>query len=170
MTVGDLISWLEANPWCVISYLIVMPLLALWLNWMTKDKELAGVWSILYSVLIYAICIPGIFAVSMLLHHLAFAKKGSVSNVNLLLHVAPAALMFVTIALIKKRTSLKSIPGFMGITGFMLILFGLMAIGWLLNKFRIVVFSYVPVGYLLLVLILLPVLIWIGWRKVKASA
>jgi len=169
MTVGDLISWLEANPWCVISYLVLMPLVALWLGWMTKDKELAGVWSILYSALIYAICIPGIFAASMLLHHLAFAKRGSVANVNLLLHVAPALLMFVTIAIVKKRTSLQKIPGFAGITGFMLLLFGLMALGWLLNRFKIVVFSFVPVGYLLLILVLLPVLMWWGWRKMKKA-
>ena len=60
----------------------------------------------------------------------------------------------------------KSIPGFSGLGGFVLILFALMTLGWVLDKTHIIVISVIPFGYLLIGIILLPLLIWLGYRKI----
>jgi hypothetical protein len=72
----------------------------------------------------------------------------------------------VTIIVIRRNVNLSLIPGFDKISGLWFMLFATMFFMWLLEKIRIVVFSYLPFQYLIGIFAILFALIYLGWKKI----
>lgn len=164
MTLGEFISYLGGNPFYPLFYFFILPVAALLASFMAKGEGHLSPWCIFYSVLIYLSVIPGIFAILLNLYHVFFEKR-SIYNMNLMVDVLPIVSMIVSLFLIKKNVDFKDIPGFGKMTAFLGTLAGLMLIFFVLDKMHLLVFSYLPIQWLVLALIVAFVAIRLVTKK-----
>ena len=153
-----------ANPFYPIFYFLILPIAALLGNIMAKGEGHLSPWCIFYSFLIYLSVIPGIFAILLNVYHIFFEKR-SIYNMNMMIEVLPIASMVLSLFLIKKNVDYKDIPGFGKMTGFLGTIGGLMLVFFVLDKMRLLVFSYLPIHWLIIALVGLFLLIRIGTKK-----
>ena len=108
MTLREFIQLLSENPICTLAYALGIPLLALWLGWIAKDKGTEKPWSYLYSAIIYAVSIPAIFGIALTVYLFLFERR-SIYDTNLFIQVLPLLSMFLTVWIIKWIVEIKSI-------------------------------------------------------------
>ena len=84
--------------------------------------------------------------------------------------VLPIISMVVTLLLIRRNVSLDYIPGFDKLSGLVTVISAALLIMWFVDRTRIIVFSYLPFQYVILIFIGLLVVIRYGWRKAFVSA
>lgn len=158
MTIGQLLSFLESNPYYTVFYFVAIPLAALLANILGKSEGHLNPWCSFYSALIYLSVIPGVFAILLNLYHLLF-ETTSIYNVNLLVQVLPVISMFLSLYIIRKNVSFDLIPGFDKITGFTGMIAGLMVLFFFLDKARLIAFTFVPIFWVIILLIAMYLLI-----------
>jgi len=86
-------------------------------------------------------------------------------------HLSPWCIilsMLLTLFLIKKNVDFKDIPGFGKLTGFVGTIAGLMLIFFVLDKMHLIVFSYLPIQWLAIVLVVAFFVIRFVTKKVFA--
>ena len=150
MTLRDFFQYLSDNPLALIAYFIAVPVLALWIGWMDRDKGHESPWKHLYALLIYAVCIPGIFSVALSVYMFLFERGGSILNVNLLTQVVPVLSMLLTLSIIKRNVPFEYIPGLGKLSSLMTLIGAAFALMYLLDRTHIFAFVSIPVHYLLL--------------------
>ena len=139
MTIQDLINLLAEHPLVLLIVFIAIPGAA-YLGGLLQGEKQCKDSNIryFYAVLVYAACIPGIFAVVLTGYSLFFARADFLS-VNLLIYILPIASMAATLIIIKKKNgSFDHIPGFDRLLGFMLIMGISFAVAFVL--YRAVIF------------------------------
>ncbi len=161
MTLGELIDFLYGHPYFVSCYFIGIPLAAFLAKLLGKGEGHLSPWSYFYSVLIYLSVIPGIFALLLNVYHLLY-ENTSIYKVRLPVQVVPIASMILSLYLIKQNVSFDKIPGFGKLSSFAFSMAGIMIILFILNKARILIFTYLPFFWLILIL----VMIYVGFRYV----
>lgn len=153
MTLRDFFQYLSDNPLSLMIYFTGVPLLALWVGWIDRDKGHESPWKHLYAFLIYAVCIPGIFSAALSVYLFLFERGGSILNVNLLTQVVPVLSMVLTLSIIKRNVPFEYVPGLGKLSNLMYLIataFGLM---YLLDRTHIFAFVSIPVHYLLLIVL-----------------
>ncbi len=163
MTIGELLGFVEARPYIVLFFFIAIPLAAYLSNVLGKGEGHLNPWCSFYSVLIYLSVIPGIFSILLNLYHLLF-ESTSIYDVNLMLRVVPILSMFLSLYLIKQNVSFDNIPGFDRITGFTGMVGGIMVLFFFLDKTRMVAFTYIPILWIVFLLIIIYLLIRYGTK------
>ena len=153
MTLGEFVQHLGDNPFYPLFYFFIIPVAALLGNFMAKGEGHLSPWCVFYSVLIYMAVIPGVFSILLNFYHMLFEKR-SIYNMNLMVDILPILSMCLTLFLIKKNVDFKDIPGFGKMTGFLGTIAGLMLIFFVLDKMHMIVFSYLPIQWLLLALVI----------------
>ena len=89
MTLQDLFDSMASNPTPVLIYFIMLPVTAFIISIMTKkDEGYESPWKYLYSALIYLVCLPGIFAITMCIYHLLIDGR-SFLQLNVLAYFLP---------------------------------------------------------------------------------
>ncbi|MBT8321106.1 MAG: hypothetical protein KJO90_05490 [Eudoraea sp.] len=164
MTLGDVLTYFGENPFYIIYYFCAIPLGAFLANTFGKDEGHLSPWCEFYSVLIYLVAIPGVFSIILNLYHMLF-EKHSVYELNLFVQVLPIVSMAVTFFLIGKSVDFKKIPGFGKLVNLLGMIAGIMVILFILEKLRILVFTYIPFIWFIIVLVLLFVGIRFGTKK-----
>lgn len=152
MTLGEFISHMGDNPFYPLFYFFILPVAALIASFMAKGEGHLSPWCVFYSGLIYLSVIPGIFAILLNLYHILFEKR-SIYNMNIMVDLLPIVSMVITLFLIKKNVDFKDIPGFGKMTGFLGTIGGLMLIFFVLDKMHLLVFSYLPIHWLVIALV-----------------
>lgn len=165
MTIGEAFEYASANPATVIFYFAIVPFAALLAGWMERDEGHLPPWSYMYSALLYMVAIPGILAVALSAYIFLF-QNGDIMQANLLLQVLPVASMLLTFAIVKNNVRIEALPGFDKLSSLVMMVAAAMALMWFIDKVRIVVFSYMPIQYLLLIFLGLLFAIRYGWRSV----
>jgi hypothetical protein len=150
MTLGQFFDYLSANPAVVLAFFIGIPLTALLAGILGKGEGQLSPWKYLYSVLIYLVCVPGIFAAALAVYLFLFQRGGDIFNVNLLTQVLPVASMILTLGIIRRNTSFDAIPGFGRLSSLMVMIAAVFMLMFLLNRFYLVAWVNVPVHYFLL--------------------
>ncbi|HRI01571.1 MAG TPA: hypothetical protein PK006_11005 [Saprospiraceae bacterium] len=143
MTLAQFFEWIQLNAHFGILYFIAIPLIALLAGWFAKEEGHLSPWRYLYSLLIYAICIPGIFALTLNIY-LFFWERRSIMNTDLIIQVLPIVSMIATIAIIKNNVNLDDIPGFEKISGLALIIAVILTLMWILDRTHIYAISFMP--------------------------
>lgn len=158
MTLQDFFTLLSENPFWVLSYFLLIPFTALLAGILGKGEGHLEPWTYLYSTLIYLVCIPGIFAVTLSVYFFIFEKR-SIMQTDMFTQVLPIFSMILTLYLIRRNVDLNQIPGFDKITGLITMIFGLLCVFWVLDRTRIWVVSFLPFwqGILIFVGLLLTV-------------
>lgn len=164
MTLRELIQSISDNPTPLLLYFIAIPLLALLNSWISRDEGHRSPWSYVYAALLFAVCIPGIFSVALSVYNFLF-ERGRLLDANILVQVLPVLAMVLTIVIIKGRVSIDAIPGFDRISSLMWMIAAAFGFMYLLDRTRIIAFVYIPVQYLLLIVVGLVLVFRFSMRR-----
>ncbi|GAB2774817.1 hypothetical protein GCM10027275_17320 [Rhabdobacter roseus] len=164
MTLRELFQYTSTSPWPILLLFILFPLLAWALGEAAHGSREVVKWGYVYAVLVYAVCIPGIFAVTLNLYLFLFERQ-SVWEANLLLQLVPVVSMVLTLLLIKRKIPFRLIPGFGKLSGFLTLIAALMGVMWFVDKVHFYAFTYVPFVYLLVGFVGALLLIRFAWSR-----
>lgn len=164
MTLQDFFTWATNNYQLVALYFILIPVIAIILWWVAKGHGHESPWNYAYAILVYLVCIPGIFAFTLSLYIFIF-QRGDVFQTNLLLQVLPVMSMVLTLWLIRRNVSFEQIPWFGNISRLITILFVAFILMFLADKIHIYSITFVPLWQIILIFIGLVLLIRYAWTK-----
>src|SRR5678810_908161 len=140
MTTRDLIYAAGQHPLLLLLAFVAPPVLAWLAGWsLGKDQGRLSPWKYFYSVLVYLVCVPGMFAAVITAYTLFFSGE-NLLDANLLVYFLPIASMVATLVLIRKNVSFDEIPGFDHLSGLMVMVGCSFAIALAIQKTRIWVF------------------------------
>ena len=169
MTLQEFFNLLADNPFWILSYFLLIPFTALLAGNLGKGEGHLEPWTYLYSVLIYLVCIPGIFAITLSVYLFVFERR-SIFQTDIFTQVIPIISMVVTMFLIRRNADLKLIPGFDKITGLVMMIFALFAIFWVMDKTRIFVVSFMPFWQGILIFVGLLLVVRWGWGRMASKS
>lgn len=166
MTFRDLFDYAAAQPGVVALFLLIIPALVFLLN--SQVGETAPDiwrWRYVYAALVYAACIPGMFAVTWNIYLFLFERQ-SIWAMNLVLQVLPILTMVATLMLIRRKLPFQYIPGFGRLSGFLTLITALIGALWFVDRLHFVAFTYVPFSYLIIGFVALLLLIHFAWNRI----
>lgn len=164
MTLQQLFDYFSSRPYFTLGCLLFVPTMAWMLGAFRFVRGYEQPWRTVYAVLIYAACIPGIAALTLMVYLFLFERQ-SVWALNLLTQIAPIITMVATLFIASRNVDLNYIPGFDRLSGLMIMIAVLIVLMWIADKTRLIMFSYMPFGYVLALLVGLILLLNWGWRK-----
>lgn len=168
MTLRELFDYLDSNPLSVVAYFLLILITALLAGFMGKDEGHLSPWKYLYSAIIYLVCVPGIFAAALAVYLFLFEQGGSIFNVNLLTQVLPVAAMLVTLGVVRRNVEFGYIPGFGRLTDLIMTIFTVFLLMYLLNRLHLVAWVYVPVQWLILIVVGLLLVVRFGLKRLTS--
>lgn len=170
MTLQDFFKLLGENPNYVFWYFGLIPFTALLAGYIGKGEGHISPWKYLYSALIFLVCIPGIFAVTLNIYLFLFERnQRSILEYDILSQILPIVSMVFTLFVIGRNVHFSSIPGFDKISGLMTMITATFAFMWFLDRTHIVVFSYVPFWQAILIFIVLFLIIRLTWSRMFSN-
>ena len=168
MTLKDFFDLVSEQPIYVVFFFLMIPITALLTGWIAKGEGNDSPWKYLYSSLLYLVCVPGIFAISLGVYLFLFERR-SIFEMNVMMEVLPVFSMIATILIVRRNADVNQIPGFDKLSGLVMMICSALAIMWFIDRTRIMVFSYLPIQYLLLIFVGLMVVIRFGWSRLIKS-
>ena len=165
MTLNDLFTFLSEHPVYTIGYIILIPAITGIIGILVPEKGGEKPWNYFYMFLLYLISIPGIFAITLLVYSFLF-ERTSIYDIDLITHVLPVISMVATIWLTRRNVNLDDVPGFDKLTGLIMMITTVLVLLWVLDKTRIVIFSYLPFVYVLLIIVALLLIFRWGLKRV----
>lgn len=167
MTLKEFITLLGDNPSYIIGYFIAILIATLLTGWISKEDGYKSPWKYLYALLIYLVCVPGIFAVGLNFYVFLFERNRSIFNADVYTQILPILGMVTTLWLMKRYIVLDYIPGFQRLAGLMMMMLATLGLMYGLDRMRIIVFAIMPFWVLLLVFFGILFAMLIGWRRVS---
>lgn len=139
MSIDSLITLLSQKREEILYFLCAVPLGAILLRLLHgKYKGKRSPWKYFYSVLVYIICIPGIFSLVISAYSLLFLHE-NLMTLDVLVYYLPVLSMIITLVIIKRSVEFEYIPGFSKIYGLMILFFLTFVIALILDKLRVFV-------------------------------
>ena len=122
MTIRELIQAADRHPLELGAAIVLPPLLA-WICARLHGPGRGGVapWKYVYSVLVYAVCVPGLFS-GVLTAYAVFFIRQNLLDASLLVYFLPIASMAVTLVFIRRNVSFDDVPGFDRLSGLMVMI------------------------------------------------
>ncbi len=155
MTLQEFFDYLNANPLVVLAYFLMVPFSALLANFMGRGEGHLSPWKYLYAILIYAVCIPGIFVVALGIYMFLFERGSSIFNMNLLTQALPVISMIATLAIVRRNAPFGFIPGFGKLSSLMVMISAIFILMYFLDRIHLVAWVNVPVQYLVVIVVVL---------------
>ncbi len=152
----------------VAAYFFLLLITAILAGLMGKGEGHLSPWKYLYSAIVYMVCVPGIFAAALGVYLFLFEQGGSIFNVNLLTQVLPVAAMLITLNVIRRNVEFGYIPGFGRLTDLMMTIFTMFLLMYLLNRLHLVAWVYVPVQWLILIVVGLLLVVRFGLKRLTS--
>ncbi len=168
MTLREFFQLLADNHLYVLFFFLIIPFAAWLAGVLSKNEGHLSPWKYLYSGLIYLVCVPGIFAVTLDVYLFLFEKQ-SIFDTDIYTQILPVASMVATLLIIRRNVDFDYIPGFDKLSGLITMISATLAIMWFIDRTHIVVFSYLRFEVVILIFIALLVVIRYGWSKVLAQ-
>ena len=165
MTIQDIIYWFANNSRILTSYYLVLFIVSLLGLLFLKRDNFKNPLDYLYSVIIYAVTIPGLLSVILILYGFFFLKI-NLLQVNVLAYFLPLLAMIVILLIVKKTIPLKLIPGFERLSGLFLMIMVAFVITYILQRMFFGVFFIGKFQYLILMFLALLFLLRLGWNKI----
>ncbi|HEV7380815.1 MAG TPA: hypothetical protein VGN64_13540 [Dyadobacter sp.] len=164
MTLSQLFEYISQRPWPAALYFISLPFVTWLIGIVATGSREVKFWSYIYAVLVYAVCIPGVFAVTLNIYLFLFERQ-SIWQANVILQYLPIVSMAISLILIKSKIPFKLIPGFGKISGFLMLIAALIGVMWFFDRIRLVAFTYVPFSAILIGFVLTLLAIRFAWSK-----
>jgi hypothetical protein len=164
MTLQSFFELLAANPAILIFFFIACPMTAL-LAWLLgRNQGHISPWKYLYTFLVYAICIPGIFSVTLNVYLFLFEKQ-SIFEADIWTQVLPIVSMILTLWLIRNNVQFDDVPGFDKLSGLLIMIGALLFLMWIIDRTHIIAISIIPFYHVLLIFLVLLIAVRFGWSK-----
>jgi hypothetical protein len=93
----------------------------------------------LYAVLIYAVCIPCILALTLNVYLFLFERR-SIFQADIFAQILLVFSMITTLLIIQKNADFEHIPGFNRISGLVMMITASIALMWFLDRTHIIIF------------------------------
>ncbi|MFN7118781.1 MAG: hypothetical protein ACK4TA_18425 [Saprospiraceae bacterium] len=167
MTLRQLFDLIGNNPAYIIFYFAIIPFAALLANVLGKGEGNLSPWKYLYSILIYAVCVPGIFAVTLSIYYFLFEKR-SILDTDVYIQILPIVSMVLTLLIIRRNADFDYIPGFDKLSGLMMMIAATLGIMWFVDRTHIYAITYLRFEVVLLIFFALLLVIRFGWSKIFA--
>lgn len=171
MTLQDVFNEIGQNPTLVMGFFIGLPILTfvalLFSKGGSHDDSHDSPWKYFYSGIIYAACVPGIFALTLTVYTFLFEGK-SLLNVNFFVYFLPIISMIITILILRTRLDLKRIPGFDQLSGLMMMIAAAFIGVLIIQKTRIWVIFHGSAWMLLGIFVALFLAFKIGWERMSS--
>jgi len=164
MTVRELFDFIGNNPNYILYYFIGIPILAGIIGLIGDDKSAMSPWKEFFMIVIYAVMIPGIFALFFNLYLFLF-ENHSILNFDVYTQILPIVSMIVTLLVIRRYVSFENIPGFDKISGLIMIISAIVILLWIADRMRIIAFTYMPFHYFILIFVGLLIAINFGVKR-----
>ena len=164
MTLSQLFNHISENPWPAVMYFLLLPIVTWIIGLVSTGSREVKLWSYVYAVLVYAICIPGVFAVTLNIYLFLFERQ-SIWQANVVLQFLPVISMILSLMLVKSKIPFSLIPGFGKISGFLTLITALIGVMWFFDRIRLVAFTYVPFSVILIGFVLTLLAIRFAWSK-----
>lgn len=164
MTLQQFFDWVQMHPNYSYIFYLGVPAIALIADFFSQGEGHVSPWKYLYSALIYLVCIPGIFIITLNIYFF-FWERRSIMDTELLIQVLPILSMIATLFIIKKNVNLNYIPGFDKLSGLMLIIGIILTLMWILDRTHIYSITFMPFSMVLLVIVTGIVLLRFGLKK-----
>lgn len=164
MTLQDLIVYLNGYPNVVLQYFVAIIVIALIglliINQENYNKTIAYV----YTLIVYAVCIPGLFSVVLVLYNFFFLKS-NLLGLNLITHFLPLLAMFLTLFIVKKTVDTATIPGFNKLVSLFTLLIITFVLTYIVQKVFIGVFFIGSIQTFGVFIVFLLVGIKLSWSR-----
>lgn len=161
MTIREILKAVEPYSLFIGIGFVVPPVLA-FLSGLVHGPGNGGrsPWKYVYSVLVYAVCFPGICSAVLTGYALFFTHK-DLLDIDVMIYIAPVVSMVLTLILIRKNVSFDEVPGFDRISGLMVMIAITFAFVLVIEKTRIGIFFFGSIAMLIaLVVGLFALLKW----------
>lgn len=164
MTLREFFDFIDANPTLPVAFFAAIPVTALLAGWISREDGRLSPWKYLYSVLIYMVCIPGIFAATLGVYFFLF-ERGSLMNMDLIVQVLPVISMVFTLAIIQRSVPFEYIPGFGKLSNLMMMIAAILILMFILQRTQLIVWINMRVEIFLLILVGLILLTRYSFRR-----
>lgn len=164
MTLREFFQLLAQHPAWILVFFLMIPFTAFLAGTLGKDEGHLSPWKQLYSVLIYLVCVPGIFAVTLSVYLFLFEKR-SIFDTDIYTQVLPILSMVGTLLIIRKNVAFDHIPGFGKIWGLIWMIAAVLVLMWFVDRTHIYAISFLPFHYVLIIFALMLLLIRFGWSR-----
>ena len=164
MTLGEFFDWIGGKPALILFYFIGIPVIALLAGMFSRGEGHLSPWKYLYSTLIYLVCVPGIFAVTLSIYLFLFERR-PIMDTNVYTQILPVISMIATIIIIKRQVDLDLVPGFDKLSGLIIIIASLLGLMWIIDKTHIYSITFMPFYVVVLILIAGFFVIRLGFRR-----
>jgi hypothetical protein len=168
MTLQDLFDQIGQNPSLIIGFFVGLPIFTFVALLFSKHESYDVPWRYLYSGVIYAACIPGMFAITLIIYTFLFEGK-SLLNVNFFVYFLPIFSMIVTLLILRSKLDIKRIPGFDELSGFLMMIAAAFIVVLLIQKTRIWVVFHGSVIYLIGLFVILFLVFKMGWSRLMTK-
>lgn len=165
MTLQELFDLIGQNPNFVIFYFSLLPFAALLGTFLDGDRGHTSPWKYIYSVIIYLVCIPGLFALMLNIYLFLFEKR-SVMDMDLILQVLPIVSMIITLLVIRNNMDMRYIPGFDKLSGFLMLITAVLGIMWIVDRTHVIAFIQLRFEVAIIIFIALLLLMRFGFKRV----
>lgn len=169
MTLRDFFTLIGNNPSYLLFYFTILPFAALLANLLGKGEGNLSPWKFLYSILIYAVCVPGIFAVTLSIYYFLFEKR-SILDTDVYIQIVPIISMVLTLLIIRRNADFNAIPGFDKLSGLMMMIAATLGIMWFVDRTRIIALVFLRFEVVLFIFVVLLLVIRFGWSKIFAKS
>ena len=152
MTVQEFFNYVHDHSSAALCFYLGVPVLALLVSWVSAPRCGESPWKYFYSVLVYAACLPGIFAVTLDIYFF-FWERRSLMDSEIMIQWMPVLSMICSLIIIRRYVSFESVPGFDKLSGLMTIIAVLLGMMWVLDRTHIYAFTFMPFGAVLFVFV-----------------
>ncbi|WP_299434326.1 hypothetical protein [uncultured Aquimarina sp.] len=167
MTVQDFINWFGNNPNLVLGYFAVIIAFSLIGLLYVKPVNFKPPINYFYGILIYAVTIPGLLALILLLYSFFFLKT-NLLQLDLVTYFVPLISMIIALVIINKTIPMSRIPGFGKLSGLFIMIMITFIITYILQRMFFGVFFVGRFQYLVVFFLALLFGLKIAWdRMVK---
>lgn len=167
MTLQDVLNILGENPGYPLIFFGGLPIVALVFGWISSGEAHLAPWKFGYSGLVFAACIPGIFAFILNVYLFLFQRR-DIFQSDLFVQILPIFAMIATLLIIRRNVDFDQIPGFGKLSGLVFMLSVVIALMWFLDRTNIIIFVRMEFFQLLLVFAVGFSLAYVGWRRFLA--
>lgn len=164
MTLRELFDYIAAHPDYVIFYFAILPFAALLGSFLDGDRGHTSPWKYIYALIIYLVCIPGLFALTLNVYIFLF-EKGSVMDLDLITQVLPIISMVLSLLIIRRNMDMALIPGFNKLSGLLMLITAVLGLMWIVDRTHIIAFIRLRFELVLLVFAVLLLLFRFGFKK-----
>lgn len=164
MTTRDFIDMTGQYPRILIAIFVLPPVMA-WFCGLVHGKDRGGTapWKYFYSILVYLVCVPGLFA-SVLTAYTLFINKENLLDANTLVYFAPIVSMIVTLVFIGRNVSFDDVPGFERLSGLMVMMGCTFAIVLFIDRMHVLLWFTASMATLFLLALIVFLLLMLGSR------